>query len=104
MCYFVMGQRVSTPHRIGIRELRQHASRWVQLAEDGERVEITNRGRLVAALVPIDEDEDLWTRLERQGRLTRPTGRVADLPPPAPLPPGSPDSTAIIRELRRDRT
>jgi len=38
--------------RIGIRELRQHASVYVDLAEKGYTVDITNRGRLVAQLIP----------------------------------------------------
>lgn len=41
--------------RIGIRELRQHASVYVDLAEKGYTVDITNRGRLVAQLVPVTE-------------------------------------------------
>ena len=36
------------PQRIGIRELRQHASIYVDLAEKGQTVDITHRGRLVA--------------------------------------------------------
>src|ERR1700730_10869739 len=45
-------ERTSARHRIGIRELRQHASVYVDLAEKGYTVDITNRGRLVAQLVP----------------------------------------------------
>lgn len=37
---------------IGVRELRQNASRYLALVEAGEEVEITNRGRTVARLVP----------------------------------------------------
>ena len=37
---------------IGIRELRQHASVYVDLAEKGYTVDITNRGRLVAQADP----------------------------------------------------
>jgi prevent-host-death family protein len=39
-------------NRIGIRELRQHASRYLAAVQAGETVEITDRGRLVALLVP----------------------------------------------------
>ena len=48
-------ERTSARHRIGIRELRQHASVYVDLAEKGYTVDITNRGRLVAQLVPVRE-------------------------------------------------
>ena len=47
-------------HRIGIRELRQHASVYVDLAEKGYTVDITNRGRLVAQLVPVTEPGARW--------------------------------------------
>src|SRR5690349_9238926 len=42
--------RAPARHRIGIRELRQEASVYVNLAEKGYTVDITNRGRLVAQL------------------------------------------------------
>jgi antitoxin (DNA-binding transcriptional repressor) of toxin-antitoxin stability system len=38
--------------RVGIREIRQHASRYVALAAGGTTVDVTNRGRVVARLVP----------------------------------------------------
>jgi prevent-host-death family protein len=39
--------------RIGIRELRQHASTWVAKVQAGATIEITSHGRLVARLVPL---------------------------------------------------
>jgi prevent-host-death family protein len=57
MCYM---------QRIGLRELRQHASRYVDLVAKGETLEIAVRGRPVARMVPIVEDswEDMITRGE----------------------------------------
>jgi prevent-host-death family protein len=40
--------------RIGVCELRQHANKYVALVKGGARVEITERGRLVAVLAPPD--------------------------------------------------
>lgn len=54
--------------RIGVRELRQHASRYRARVGRGERVEVTDRGRPVAMLVPI--------RGERRDDLLA-SGRVA---------------------------
>ena len=34
--------------RIGVRQLRQHASRYLDRVKAGETVEVTERGRLVA--------------------------------------------------------
>ncbi len=59
--------RAST--RIGIRELRQHASVYVDLAEKGYTVDITNRGRLVARIVPISEAGSPLERLIAEGIL-----------------------------------
>ena len=36
----------------GIRELKNHLSRYVRRVELGERVAVTHRGRVVAELVP----------------------------------------------------
>jgi len=59
--------RTSGRHRIGIRELRQHASVYVDLAEKGYTVDITNRGRLVAQLVPVREPGSPLERLIAAG-------------------------------------
>ncbi|MBA3606361.1 MAG: type II toxin-antitoxin system prevent-host-death family antitoxin [Acidimicrobiia bacterium] len=40
---------------IGVRELRQHASRWLARVKAGERIVVTERGRPIAELVPIVE-------------------------------------------------
>lgn len=46
---------------IGVRELRQHASKYLEEVAAGESIEITDRGHPVARLVPITSDpwEDL---------------------------------------------
>ena len=53
---------------IGIRELRQHASRYLRDVERGETIEITDRGRPVARIVPTGEG-DAVARLTSAGRL-----------------------------------
>ena len=42
--------------RIGVRELRQHASRYLERVAHGESLEVTDRGRPVARLVPVATD------------------------------------------------
>jgi prevent-host-death family protein len=51
---------------IGVRELRQNASRYLSRVAEGEQIEITERGRPVARLVPITDDpwQDLITARE----------------------------------------
>ncbi|SBS75962.1 conserved hypothetical protein [uncultured Mycobacterium sp.] len=58
MCYM---------ERIGLRELRQHASQYVDRAAGGEPIEITVRGRLVAMLVPAGEGT--WEELILRGEV-----------------------------------
>jgi prevent-host-death family protein len=67
--------------RIGVRELRQNASRYLGLVEKGERFEITDRGRPVALLVPISGSA--WRDLVASGRMIPPEeeGDITDLEP-----------------------
>ena len=60
-------ERSAARRRIGIRELRQHASVYVDLAEKGYTVDITNRGRLVAQLIPVREPGSPLERLIAAG-------------------------------------
>ena len=79
--------RTPAQTRIGIRELRQHASVYVDLAEKGYTVDITNRGRLVAQLVPVSEPGSPLERLIAAGIIEQAEepGGVGDLEPyPAP--------------------
>ena len=61
--------------------LRQHASRVLGRVAAGERVEVTDRGRPVALIVPIPRDEALG-RLAAEGRLVRARGDLLTLGKP----------------------
>jgi prevent-host-death family protein len=67
--------------RIGVRELRQHASRYLALVARGEHIEITDRGRPVARLVPVRGSA--WEDLLASGRVQPPVddGDIADEEP-----------------------
>jgi prevent-host-death family protein len=77
--------------RIGIRELRQHASVYVDLAEQGYTVDITNRGRLVARLVPVRELGSPLERLIAAGivEAAEEPGGIDDIEPYPASPAGS---------------
>ncbi len=80
-------ERPAARQRIGIRELRQHASVYVDLAERGYTVDITNRGRLVAQLVPVREPGSPMERLIAAGVIepAEEPGGVGGIEPyPAP--------------------
>src|ERR1700689_4104748 len=96
-------ERTPARRRIGIRELRQHASVYVDLAEKGYTVDITNRGRLVAQLVPVTEPgSPLEPRIA--AGITEPAedrgGAGALDPYPAP-PAGQPTASEILSHMRQ---
>ena len=86
--------------RVGIRELRQRASELLRRVEDGESIEITDRGRPVAVLVPLPED--VLERLRASGDLQEGEGDLADLPQPLELPAGAEPPSSVLTRLRRD--
>ena len=88
--------------RIGVRELRQHASRYLSRVKAGETVEVTERGQLVALLVPPDPATTSRERLVASGRLI-PAARALRLPRRVSSRPGSLDSGAVLDELRAER-
>jgi prevent-host-death family protein len=55
------------PLPTGVRELRQNASHYLSRVAAGELIEITDRGRPVARLVPITDDP--WQDLINAGDL-----------------------------------
>jgi prevent-host-death family protein len=67
--------------RIGIRELRQHASRYLRSVESGETIEVTDRGRPVARLVPLPRGSEI-DDLVASGRLAPATGDALDVGQP----------------------
>lgn len=68
---------------IGVRELRQHASKYLEEVAAGVSIEITDRGHPVARLVPITSD--FWESLVNAGEVVkavRPVN-IEDLEPAA---------------------
>ena len=67
-----------TPHReplkseVGVRELHDRLSRYVQHVQNGAEVVVTMRGRRVARLVPVDELDPL-ADLHARGLVREPT-------------------------------
>jgi prevent-host-death family protein len=85
---------------IGIRELRRHASRYVRMAKAGRRVAVTERGSLVAYLVPAEEPAGLLARLEAAGEYVPLVGSVLDLLPPPRVPQGKRPLSEVVQERR----
>ena len=84
---------------IGVRELRQRASKFLRDVEAGRSVEITARGRPVALLVPLRGTGHL-ERLVRRGRVIPSNGDLLELgSPPAPAA-GKSRSSTVLRKAR----
>lgn len=80
---------MSHMEKIGVRELRRYASRWLARVKAGETFMVTDRGRPVARLSPVEEPPG-YERLIAEGRIAPGSGRSlvkvlaeldADLPP-----------------------
>jgi prevent-host-death family protein len=91
MCYMA---------KVGIRELRQNASAVVRRVAAGEVVEVTDRGRAVARIVPMHETSRL-EQLVAEGRATEATGDLLDVKPIARIV-GKPPLSKILAEMRAD--
>ncbi len=66
--------------QIGLRELKNRLSEYVRMVRDGEHVQVTDRGQVVAELLPSAPrgGRDLaagLADLERRGLLRRPASR-----------------------------
>jgi prevent-host-death family protein len=85
---------------IGVRELRQRASELLRRVEQGETIEVTDRGRPVAILSPPPEGSPL-DRLRAMGEIDPATGDLDDLPEPLVLARGIESPSAALSRLRR---
>lgn len=87
--------------QVGVRELRDRLSSYLERVRGGEQIEVTDRGRPVALLVPLPAERRKIAELIESGVLIpakkpwRP-GRLVRLPP------GSPSASEALEELRRD--
>ena len=96
-----------TPRRretVGVRELRQNLSIYLDRVKLGETLSVTEYGQVVAVLAPLPAAT--LTTLERlvgEGRATPPSRSLKSLPPATPGLAGALRSEDVISELRDDR-
>jgi antitoxin (DNA-binding transcriptional repressor) of toxin-antitoxin stability system len=94
------------PRRIGIRELRQHASVYVDLAEKGYTVDITNRGRLVAQMVPARQPDSPLERWIARGVIERAEepGSIIDVETYPTVAPGQVTASGVLEQMREEES
>lgn len=83
--------------------MRQNASKYLAKVKAGESVEVTERGQLVALLVPPSPAATAVDRLVAEGKLLpAESGRPWRLPTPVRVH-AELDSGAVLDEMREDR-
>lgn len=99
MCYMPTkstAQAVAPRHaRVGVRELRQNLSVYLERVVAGEVLQVTDRGRPVAMLVPLSQATTTVERLVASGRAIPAKHDLLALG----LPPGRP-SKRLSRRIR----
>ena len=89
---------------VGLKALKNKLSEYVRLAEAGETVIVTDRGRAVAELVPHKRPSGLTPFQEkgvREGWLTPAKKPFCPLPPRLPIPGYTLEQ--LLVDLDRDR-
>lgn len=86
--------------RIGVRELNQHTSRYLNKVKAGDTVEVTERGHLIARLVPAGAGTDLLDSLVASGEVEPPAVDPSSLAAPGE---GRPDGIDVAAELVASR-
>ncbi|MGH3546127.1 MAG: type II toxin-antitoxin system Phd/YefM family antitoxin [Mycobacteriales bacterium] len=92
--------------KVPVRQLQRNASEWINRAREGEQIDITNHGTLVAHLIPPDPEEEVWQQLIDRG-LVDPTddrrGGLSGWRSPITEPIDPPLSQVII-QMREEET
>lgn len=86
---------------IGVRELKAQLSQLLKRVESGSRITITDRGRPIAVLSPVQQQTNVdWAwQMVKEGKATWSGGKPRGLNPPVPAR-GKPSSQMIIEDRR----
>jgi len=89
---------------VGVRELRQNLSIYLDRVKNGETLQVSEFGRVVALLSPLPAEKlSPLERMVREGRAIAPKGTLKDRRPPQPTQPGYPSIEELLAEEREDR-
>jgi prevent-host-death family protein len=85
---------------VGIRELKAHLSRYLKRVRSGDRLLVTERGRSIATISPVEVPADLtWAhRLVAEGRAQWSGGKPAGSPRPVRVKTGRTVADAVIED------
>jgi prevent-host-death family protein len=91
------------PSSVGVRELRQNLSRYLDQVKEGQSFVVTERGREVARLTPSGPPDSAIARLVAERGATMPRGDLLAIRAPGGAPAQGPPSRAVLDELREAR-
>jgi len=100
MCY--MTRKATRSATVGVRELRQNLSIYLDRVKKGEALTVTEHGAAVAILRPLAPASNMLARLVAEGRATPPVRSVRQLPRPLTVRLEKP-LAEILDELRDER-
>ena len=86
MCYMPRTHSYAPLPTVGVREIRQNLSVYLQRVLAGEALTITDRGRPVAMLAPLPSGATPMDQLVAAGRATKGRGDLLSLIPPTGRP------------------
>ena len=86
------------PARVGVRELRQNLSVYLDRVKDGEALEVTERGQVVARLSPSRREASTYEQMIEDGRISLGKSGLTDLG--APRRGSRRLLSDVVRELR----
>lgn len=102
-----MAEVEKSDDHVGVRELRQNLSIYLDRVKQGETLRVTERGREVAKLMPSRRESDWLDELIASGKATPAKGSLVewlrDRQPLPPAGPGEPTLSEILQELREER-
>lgn len=86
---------------VDVRELRQNLRQYLRRVEQGETLEVLDRGRPVAVLAPLPERQEILDQLVASRKVTLPRLDLASLGMPPDIEPEVSLSEALA-ELRSE--
>lgn len=88
---------------VGVRELRQNLSIYLDRVKEGETLRVTEHGHAVALLTPLPaKTMTVLERLVAEGKATAPTRSVKKLALPTSGLAGMPPAEDVVSDLRED--
>jgi len=88
---------------VGVRELRQNLSRYLDRVKAGEGFIVTERGEEVARLTPSARHETPLAQLIAERGASIPRGDLLQTLAPPGTPAQGPPSSEVLGELREER-